>query len=193
MSYDQSWKISNLLLEIHDLRAQLRTYKSGEAFTHLKEVHRKELASKDKQIRALQDELAKAHADIVNMRNKWLEVYEDVQKESDRAVREKEKDRRRMEDRMWEAIRERDEALEKLKEERKLRYEAQTQALEKQEKIEELNSRLNKDYTNSSKPSSQCPNRKKSPTAGKRPIEKRERRKGMNIMRERKQSRPRHR
>lgn len=158
---DLSWQNANLRLEIRDLKAQIASYESGEMLRKIRETHRRDLSDKDREIRNLKAELAKAYAFLSKMRKNWLQVFDDVQKEAKKKVEEKESERAQAEKSMWEALQERDNMEQKLREERLLRYEAQTKAQETQEKLDELNSRLNKDYTNSSKPSSQTPDHKK--------------------------------
>ena len=81
---DLSWQNANLRLEVHDLKAQLAAYKSGEMLCRIREAHRKDLADKDREIRKLKSELEAAHAALTKMRNCWMEVYDDVKKEADR-------------------------------------------------------------------------------------------------------------
>lgn len=161
VSADLSWQNANLRLEIRDLRAQLALYESGEMIRRIQETHRRDLADKDRIIRKLKTELADAHALQIKMRKNWLQVYDDVQKEARREVQKKEDERVEAVKAMREALRQRDEMEQKLKEERKLRYEAQTREEEAQEQLKALACKLNKDYTNSSKPSSQTPNHNK--------------------------------
>ena len=162
---DLAWYNSYLVIENRDLKAQIAAYESGEQILKIREKYRKDLAEKDKEIKALKKELANSNARMISMRKNWMQVFEDLQKETDAAVQKKEKEKIQAKEAMWAALRERDEMEAKLKEERKLRYEAQTREQEAQDKLKELTARLNKDYTNSSKPSSQSPNHKKIPNS----------------------------
>lgn len=156
-----SWYNSCLALENRSLKAKIAAYESGEQIVKIKENHRKEIAEKDREIRSLKKQLSKMDTEMAKMEKNWMQVFDDLKKEMDKSIREMEKKCALSEKAKWDALRKRDEMEAKLKEERKLRYEAEIREQEAQEKLKELTCRLNKDYTNSSTPSSQSPNHKK--------------------------------
>jgi hypothetical protein len=82
-------------------------------------------------------------------------------KEKDEVVAQKNKELKHMQEQVFEAQRQRDEALEKSKCKGLELYEVLTQLEETQGKVQKLTARVNKDYTNSSIPSSMSPNHKK--------------------------------
>lgn len=171
--FNQTWKESDFLFHIKLLKDKIQTFESGEKYQKLKEEHRRELARKDQQIKKLEKEAARAHAETVDVRNKWSQTCEDVLKEKDQELAKKDRELREMETRMLEAFRQCDEALAKLKEKNAELYEVKTQLYEAQGQIGQLTARINKDYTNSSKSSSASPNHGKiqnnRETTGRRP------------------------
>ncbi|MCD8300630.1 MAG: transposase [Clostridiales bacterium] len=110
-------------------------------------------------------ENAALHAQIIDNRNKWMEVNEDVVKEKEEALAAKDKELEKMRQKLYETERKLDEARDELREEKKRTYEALTEVEDLQGQILKLTARLSKDYTNSSKPSSADPNHKKIPNS----------------------------
>lgn len=156
--FNIEWRESCLRLRIKNLKDKVAAFESGEKYQKMQEGHRKELARKDREIRKLKEELARSHAETVDVRNKWIQTCEDVEKEKEKELARKDRELRGMEKRMLDAQRQRDEALDKLKEKNTELYEVKTQLYEAQGQILLLTARVNKDYTNSSKPSSANPN-----------------------------------
>lgn len=121
------------------------------------------LQKKDREIRRLKKKLAAAHAETVDVREKWMQTCEDVKKEAHIAVAAKEREVKKAVSEKFEALRKLDETLAQLHEIKAELYEVKAQLMEEKEKNLGLAARINRDYTNSSKPSSQSPNHKKIP------------------------------
>lgn len=158
--YSQSWQESNLLFHLKLLKDRLAKWESGEKYIQIQKEHSRELAKKDRQIQKLEKELARSHAETVDVRNKWAQTCEDVLSEKEKELAKKDQELRKMEARMFEAFRQRDEALEKYRKKNLELYDVMTQLEEVLGKNLELTARVNKDYTNSSKSSSLSPNHK---------------------------------
>lgn len=158
--YESTIRMADLLLEISVLRKKIAALESGEKYQQLQEQHRRELAAKDREIKHLKNELAEAHAETVDVRNKWIQTCDDVTKEKDRVLASKDRELKRMEARMYNAERKRDEAKDKVRDIRLELYKAQTEIEEKEKLIQKLTVQINRDYTNSSNPSSMKPNHK---------------------------------
>lgn len=159
--YNKAWADSNLAFQLKLLRDKISAWESGEKYVKMKEEHRKELAKKDRKIKQLEQEAARSHAETTDVRNKWFQACEDVLKEKEQELAKKDRELQKMEASMLRAQRQRDEALEKYREKNKELYEVKIQLEEALGKIQELTARINRDYTNSSKSSSQSPNHKK--------------------------------
>lgn len=118
-----------------------------EKYVRMEEEHRRIVAARDREIRRLKAETAASHAQTVDVRNKWFQACVDVEKEKEAAVAE-----------MYEVQRQRDEALDRLREKNLELYEIKTRLEEEKGKNQELTARINRDDTNSSRPSSQSLN-----------------------------------
>jgi len=153
--------ISNLQFTVKALEARVRAFESGELYQTLQTRHEKQLAAQDREIRALKLQLTDAHAQIVTNRRNTFQVYEDMEKAHADDLAKKERELRAMEKRALKAERERDELREKLREKQRELYHAQTELEEEQGRNRKITAQINRDYENSSIPSSQKLNRKK--------------------------------
>lgn len=147
--------------ELQRLARKVASLESGEEIVKLKNEKTNLLNYYEKNIKKLKKELELSHAETVKVCSIWFEVFEDLEAEKQKITEQMEKKIRELEKKNLEMARQRDEALDKLRESKKAEYEAKTALQEAQDKIEALNIRISKDYTNSSKPSSQNPNHKK--------------------------------
>lgn len=147
--------------ELQRLTRKVASLESGAEIVKLKKEKTKLLNYYEKIIKKLKKELELSHAETVKVCRIWFEVFEDLEREKQKIIEQTEKKIKELEKKNIEMARQRDEALDKLRESKKAEYEAKTALQEAQDKIEALNIRINKDYTNSSKPSSQNPNHKK--------------------------------
>lgn len=150
--------MTNLQYEVRKLRKLVEAFQSGEEYARLKKEYCRIIEELEREIRYLRKELAAAHAQTVDVRNKWFQTCEDVVKEKEAALARKDREVRKAKEAMYRAQKERDDALDKLKKQREELYEVKTQLEEEKGKNRELTARINRDYTNSSKPSSQSPN-----------------------------------
>lgn len=147
--------------ELQRLTRKVASLESGAEIVKLKKEKTKLLNYYEKIIKKLKKELELSYAETVKVCRIWFEVFEDLEREKQKIIKQMEKKFEDLEKKNLEMARQRDEALDKLRESKKAEYKAKTALQEAQDKIEALNIRINKDYTNSSKPSSQNPNHKK--------------------------------
>lgn len=153
--------MTNLQYEVKCLRALVASFESGEKYVRMEEEHRRAMKEKDREIQKLKKELAASRKETIDVRNKWMQTCEDVVKEAEAARKGKDREVRKALSEKLEAQRQRDEALSRLREKNQELYEVKVQLLEEEEKNKELTARVNRDYTNSSRSSSQSPNHKK--------------------------------
>ena len=145
-----------------NLEQELKSYKSGNKFKKLREDYESVIRAKDREIKCLKEELAKAHAETVTVRKYWNEIFDDVDAERKRAVLKAQDETRRAEENVLAAERKIDELAEKLKGERKEKYAIGAELEEMKSLNQKLTAQVNKDFENSSIPSSmQGPGRKK--------------------------------
>ena len=134
---------------------------SGEHYIKLKKLHQKECRAYERKIQALLTEIEDAHKENIRVRNYWFQVLEDILLEFEAMQKKAGQKLREMEKRALLAERQRDDVLEKAKEFRLKFYETATQLEEEQGKNLKLHAQINRDYENSSIPSSKTIRQKK--------------------------------
>ena len=102
-----------------------------------------------------------AHKETIRVRNYWFQVLEDMILEFEKIQKKAEQKLREMEMRALNAEKQRDDALDKLKELRLQFYETAARLEEEQGKNLKLRAQINRDYENSSIPSSKTLRQKK--------------------------------
>lgn len=150
--------MTNLQYEVKHLKKLVESFQSGEKYIRMEKEYHKIIDGLKREIRHLKAELAASHAETVDVRNKWFQTCEDIIKEKEAALARKDREVKKALEAMYKAQKQRDEALDKLHEKNVELYEAKTQLEEEKGKNLELTARVNRDYTNSSKSSSQSPN-----------------------------------
>jgi hypothetical protein len=153
--------VRDLQYKVKSLRLQVDGYKSGEKYRNMRSAFRAQLDEKDRTIRSLKKDLAKAHGQTDKVRKYWFETTDDLEKEHAKELRKKDSELKAMEERALAAERGQGEALDKLKERTKEFYQAGVELEEEKGKNKKLMAQLNRDYENSSIPSSRKPNHKK--------------------------------
>ena len=158
--------VSALQYEVRALRAQVQAFKSGEAYRSMKEDYERQLREKDRIIAAQKQEIAAAHQNVINMRNNWMQVFDDMEKEHKKALSKSARSLSEMTERAFKAEASRDQWHDKWKEQQAALYAALTEVEELKELNRKLTAQVNMDFENSSLPSSlQGPKRKKIPNS----------------------------
>jgi uncharacterized tellurite resistance protein B-like protein len=153
--------VSSLQYRVKSLEHQLEAFKSGEKYARMEAERKEQLADRDREIKRLKAELSDAHSETVTVRKYWSEIFDDLEKERRKELAKKDIAIRAMEERAIRAERQRDEALGKLAETRRGLYQALTDLEDERGKNTKLKAQINRDYENSSIPSSLNPNKKK--------------------------------
>lgn len=173
MSISPSFDTGALRIRLKAAEDKLEAFESGEKYVQMQEQFKAVFRGQNARIRKLEEELGKAHAQTVNVRKIWSEIFDDVYKEADAEKSVLRKENARLLQRVFEAERQRDAALDKLRNKNHELYEAKSALYEAEQKIAGLTARINKDHTNSSKSSSQSPDHKTIPNgrekSGKKP------------------------
>lgn len=133
----------SLQYKVKALKAENAAFKSGDKYRQMEDQHKKENAHNAKIIASQKKEIADAHRETVTVRNIWMDMVEKMDEEIKK---------------LTDIIRELRAAIRKEKAEK---YEALVALEEEREKNRKLQAQLNRDYENSSKPSSMSPNHKK--------------------------------
>lgn len=171
--YEDVISRSDLLFSIKILKDKVRSYETGDKYLRMKEQHKKAREADARTIKRLERELSESRRETIHVRDLWYATCVDVIAECDRKIREKDRQIDGLKKKLAEAEarreKERGEKLNRIQE----LYQARTELEEEKEKNLALTARLNKDHTNSSKPSSADPNHKSIPngreTTGRKP------------------------
>lgn len=119
--------MTNLQYEVKNLRKQVESFQSGERYLQLEKEYRKIISELEREIRRLKSELAAAHAQMIDMRNKWFQTCEDVIKEKEKELARKDREVEKALAAMKKTQKKCDEALEKLHNKTQELYEVKTQ------------------------------------------------------------------
>ena len=153
--------ITALEYRLKAANARILAFESGEKYIRMQEEYLKELRCLEKKIRKLEDELSQARRETVSVREQWFEIFEDLQKECARQLSALRKELERMEKRAVKAEKQRDDALDRVTQQRHKIYALETELEEEKGRNLKLRSQLNRDYENSSIPSSKTLHHKK--------------------------------
>ena len=145
---------------------QLEAFRNGHKYTSLRADYEAVCRDLKKQIQSLKSELSKAHAETVTVRKNWSEIFDDLEKEHQKETESLKCALADMEKRALRAEAKVDELKDKLTAERREKYEIGERLEEAEGKIQKLTAQVNKDFSNSSIPSSlQGAGRKKIPNS----------------------------
>ena len=150
-----------LLCRLKAAQTRNKELESGERYVRLKELHQKECRGYGFRILELQKEAADAHKETIRVRNYWFQVLEDMLLEFEKMQKKTKQELQEMEKRALKAEKQRDDALDKVKELQHQFYETAVRLEEEQGKNLKLRAQINRDYENSSIPSSKTLRKKK--------------------------------
>lgn len=160
--------ITVLQYRLKEAQEELAAFQSGEKYIRMEKQHLTQVRALERRIAKLEAAVAKEHSHAITIRNQWFEIFEQLPKECDRMVAEAVKKADMMEKRAIRAERQRDTALEKVTFQRRELYKVKTELDDEKQKVQKLTAQINRNYENSSIPSSKSIARKKYPTAAKR-------------------------
>jgi len=163
MSIDPSFDTTALRIRLKAAQDKVKAFESGEKYVQMQAQFKSTFREQNIKIRKLESELSRAHAQTITVRKIWSEIFDDIYREANAGKFALRKEISRLEQRVLETQRQRDDALDKLRDKKHELYEVKIQLDEAEQKIAGLTARINKDYTNSSKSSSQSPNHKTIP------------------------------
>ena len=146
--------MTNLQYKNRSLMKQVDDFKSGETYRKKDEEYKKLLRLYHKEMKRMKDEVAQAHNETIRVRKIWDEVTDDLEKEHQAEVRGLLAEIKRLKKSNLELIRQRDEALDKYRDRNRDFYDVSVQLLEEREKNKKLIAQVNRDFENSSIPSS---------------------------------------
>lgn len=142
-------------------KKRISELESGEKYRELQALRQKDAAYYN---RAIKDEKRKAeaaHAETKRVREIWSGIVDDLDAEYQEKLADAARALEKMEERALRAERQRDEALDKLTEANRQYYETASELEEEKGKNQKLQAQLNRDFENSSIPSSKSRKPKK--------------------------------
>lgn len=169
-----SFELSNLRIRVRSLEKEVESFRNGEAYQKLEEKHRKEIHQMEIELRKLTEELSKSRRCEEKNQRMWEACFANYEKESAKRIQKEQqkqetlrKDIEKQNSRQKELKAENSQQKETIKALKK-------QLEEKDEIIKKLLAQINRDFENSSIPSScQGAGRKKIPNtrekSGKKP------------------------
>ena len=164
---------TNLQYKVKALEFKVAEFESGERYLRIKADFNKQCGAKDREITRLKRKLEQARRETIGVRNNWCDTLEDIMQEHAAELKEKDSHIKALEDRNLEVERQRDEALDKLRDKRTEWYDALSELEEERGKNKKLLAQVNRDFENSSLPSSMKIAHKKIPNSremtGKKP------------------------
>ena len=153
--------MTNLQYKVKSLGARLQAFESGEKYAAMQSAFNAQLSGKDREIQRLKFGLTDAHAGLVTMRHNWSQVFDDLEAEHAKELAKKDREIKEFEERALRAERQCDGFRARLKEKSLELYQVKTELDEEKGKNQKLIAQINRDYENSSIPSSGKANRKK--------------------------------
>lgn len=119
------------------------------------------IRSLERMLKERDQEICRCHQETIRVHNYWFEVFEDMQKEHLREIKKLQAEKKALEQRALKAERECDKLYDKKKELLHKLYDVLTQLEDEKGKHQKLTAQINRDYENSSIPSSKAVQRKK--------------------------------
>ena len=144
----------HLQYENRALKARIRELESGAAYVRMQEECEKRCREMEREVRKLKTELENAVRQFRQNREHWFQVYGDMEKEHKKVVERKQGEIRRLQKLCEKTAIAYEQMHEKYLEQLHLRYAAESALEEEKGKNQKLRAQLNRDYENSSIPSS---------------------------------------
>lgn len=127
-------RVTVLEYRLKAAEAQLNAFRSGEMYVRMEREFQKALRKKDQRIREQDLELSRSHSETVAVRNQWFAVFEDIKKEHARELQALKKEKERLAQKLLKTERQRDDALDKVTEQRGRIYALETELEEEKGK-----------------------------------------------------------
>ena len=144
----------HLQYENRALKARIRELESGAAYVRMQEECEKRCREMEREVRKLKTELENAVRQLRQNREHWFQVYGDMEKEHKKVVERKQGEIRRLQKLCEKTAIAYEQMHEKYLEQLHLRYAAESALEEEKGKNQKLRAQRNRDYENSSIPSS---------------------------------------
>lgn len=153
--------LTNLQYKVKSLTRRLEAFESGQKYLDLKKNLEKQLAAYKREINGLKAKLSQAHRETVRVIDNWFQVFEDISAEHKKEIEAREGLIKKLKTQLLQTEQERDHARDGRRDKNRELYQAKTKIEDLKGVILQLKAQINRDYENSSIPSSQKPHHKK--------------------------------
>lgn len=153
--------ITYLQYKVHELSARVKAFESGDKYISMRSQFEVLLSEKKREVSKLKSKLTNACNLLTTMRKNWADVYDDLEKEHAKQLFINESKIRELEKRALNAEIQLGETKTKLTQKNIELYQVKTELEEEKGRNQKLKAQINRDYENSSIPSSMKPNHKK--------------------------------
>jgi hypothetical protein len=160
MTNSQFEHVTTLQYRLKSYSHRLRQFETGEKYVSMKADVKRIIESHGREVKALKSELADANSQIVTVRNIWMQMADDMELAQKKEREENAKALKAMEERALDAERRADVLADQIRDLKKELYEVKVELDDANGRNQKLLAQLNRDYENSSVPSSMKPNRK---------------------------------
>ena len=154
-------RITYLEYQLKAKKDRIAAFESGEQYVKMQDEHCRVVHRLESRIKRLETELENSYRANTKMRKNWMDVYEDLEKEKKQSENVLQRHIKRLINAFQKVVHELDAARDKIKEQRKELYDLRTELEEKNGTIQQLRAQINRDYENSSIPSSKTIHHKK--------------------------------
>ena len=152
---------TSLQYKVKSLTARVRAFESGEKYAAMKTEANARIAEKDKEIQKLKAGLGDSNSRNVTVRKNYQQVIEDMDEEHKKELRGKDREIEVLKKKLLETQILLDAEKDKYRDKVRELYQIKTELVDEKGKNQALKAQINRDYENSSKPSSMKPYHKK--------------------------------
>lgn len=153
--------MTNLQYKNKILTDKVKSFETGERYTAMHSKFMRQLNAARRENTSLKKDLEKAYHQISTNTKYWMEVNEDLEKENAKDSEKKNREIQKLKDELAEEKAAHAETKDKYRDKAKELYQVMAELEEEKEKNKKLKAQINRDYENSSIPSSMKMNRKK--------------------------------
>ena len=153
--------ITYLQYKVKSLQARVDAFESGDRYVAMQKEFNQQLSQKDREIQKCKQELCDAHRLTATIRKNWMQVNEDLEKELEKERALHTHQIKMMETKLSTTKDALSSARKELLKKKKESYAVQTELEEERGRNHKLQAQMDRDFENSSLPSSMKMNRKK--------------------------------
>ena len=149
-----SFELSDLRIKVRSLEKEVESFRNGGKNREMEERHRRELHQKDNELSKMRQELAKARRCEEKVQRLWESSNEKYEKETEKRIEKIRHEQKTLEKRLTKSEEKQIELRKEIAVWKEKFHTLENELSEKDEIIKKLQAQINRDFTNSSIPSS---------------------------------------